>query len=83
MKISFAGAFSPPGEHPYYAYTAELFLYPGNRHPLQGGTYWSPEQLEFDVDLSEVKGQQHVKRALEVAAAGGHNMLMIGLQSHY
>lgn len=29
-------------------------------------------------DLSEVKGQAHVKRALTVAAAGGHNMLMIG-----
>jgi magnesium chelatase family protein len=56
---------------------AELFIYPGNRHPLQGGIDWSPEQLEFDVDLSEVKGQQHVKRALEVAAAGGHNMLMM------
>lgn len=30
------------------------------------------------VDLSEVRGQEHVKRALEVAAAGGHNMLMVG-----
>ncbi|MBQ4279013.1 MAG: YifB family Mg chelatase-like AAA ATPase [Rikenellaceae bacterium] len=32
----------------------------------------------FDVDFSEVSGQAQVKRALEIAAAGGHNVLMIG-----
>ncbi|MFZ0614765.1 MAG: YifB family Mg chelatase-like AAA ATPase [Desulfobacterales bacterium] len=34
--------------------------------------------LGAEVDFGEVMGQEHVKRALEVAAAGGHNLLMIG-----
>ncbi|MFH1085987.1 MAG: YifB family Mg chelatase-like AAA ATPase, partial [Chloroflexota bacterium] len=36
------------------------------------------EEIEYAVELSEVRGQEHVKRALEVAAAGGHCMLMMG-----
>jgi magnesium chelatase family protein len=32
----------------------------------------------FEADYSEVMGQEHVKRAMEVAAAGGHNIVMVG-----
>lgn len=35
-------------------------------------------QYKFDYDFSDIKGQDYVKRAMEVAAAGGHNVIMIG-----
>jgi magnesium chelatase family protein len=43
----------------------------------------SPKQVDhekscYDIDFNEIKGQSRVKRGLEVAAAGGHNILMVG-----
>lgn len=36
------------------------------------------EEIKYDIDFSDIKGQENLKRAMEISAAGGHNLLMVG-----
>jgi magnesium chelatase family protein len=59
---------------------SELYGHISGRHPIPPQPPVRPEELPIVVqtDFQEVKGQEHVKRAFEVAAAGGHNIQMVG-----
>ncbi|MBN1372455.1 MAG: ATP-binding protein, partial [Anaerolineaceae bacterium] len=87
----FKRIFVPEGDAPEAALIPGLEVIPvpslqALYEHLSGGTALpvhptiSPESLPTltQTDFREIKGQEHVKRALEVAAAGGHNLLMSG-----
>ncbi len=87
------GIMVPRENAPEAAVVEGLTVYPVDNLPsavefLNGQTEIEPYQKSdhlkpfngsnYDVDFTDVKGQHHVKRALEIAAAGGHNILLFG-----
>jgi magnesium chelatase family protein len=58
----------------------DFFETPSSLKPVRVDTReeFFDAQYDFEIDFSDVKGQENIKRALEIAAAGGHNVILIG-----
>lgn len=52
--------------------------FPAERVIVDPRTEFAMNQQNWDIDFCDVKGQENIKRAMEIAAAGGHNIILIG-----
>lgn len=93
-RQGFEGVIVPVENAPEAAVVKGLKVYPAENLSqvaglLRGEDVLKPYELDieaefshtsaiFEYDFSEVKGQEDVKRALEIAVAGGHNIIMVG-----
>jgi len=58
---------------------ADFLNHPQNYQPIRlTATDLLSQKITIGLDLSEVKGQAHARRALEIAATGGHNLIFVG-----
>jgi magnesium chelatase family protein len=91
-RLGFQGIFLPHENAPEAGVVEGIRIYPvdslcqvvqaikkaSNIDPYQMDVETLFQMPEFGLDFSDVRGQENVKRAMEVAAAGGHNIIMIG-----